>query len=458
MSGKVLIVDGLATNRIVMKVKLSAAYYDVIQADTAAEAMALAIQESPDLVICAPVLADMTGPEFVRRLKTRQGSDAPPVLLFLCDPAPGQRLDALHAGADEVLVKPVADPALLARLRSLLRQHQVARDLRMHAGAVSALGLSEAARGFDRPGRIGLIVPDRGGPVGLAQRLAQCSGHKVTPLDPETALAAPRSDVAPELYVLRVCARSRDAATDLIANLNAKPHSRSRPILVLLAADAQEQMANLLDMGVADVIAEASDPDELVLRVGRHLGFARRAEAMREQLQSGLRAAVVDPLTGLYNRRYALPFLNRLIDSAPKEGRGFAVMVADLDHFKLINDRHGHAAGDTVLRNVARLLKSNLRQEDMIARIGGEEFMIVMPETTRGEARRVARQLCAAVRDTPVPVASSEAPVHVTVSIGVTIGHAGGNATELLDEADRALYGSKSGGRNTVTFCRHPAA
>src|SRR6056297_157480 len=107
MSGKVLIVDGLATNRIVMKVKLSAAYYDVIQAGTAAEAMALAVQETPDLVICAPVLADMTGPEFVRRLKARQSSDAPPVLLFLCDHAPGLRLDALHAGADEVLVKPV---------------------------------------------------------------------------------------------------------------------------------------------------------------------------------------------------------------------------------------------------------------------------------------------------------------------------------------------------------------
>ena len=84
--------------------------------------------------------------------------------------------------------------------------------------------------------------------------------------------------------------------------------------------------------------------------------------------------------------------------------------------------------------------------------------MIVMPETTRSEARRMASRLCAAVRDAPVPIASSEAPVHVTVSIGVTIGHAGGNAANLLDEADRALYGSKSGGRNTVTLSRHPAA
>lgn len=458
MSGKVLIVDGLATNRIVMKVKLSAAYYDVIPAGTAAEALALAALESPDLVICAPTMVDMSGPEFVRRLKKQQEGDAPPVLLFLCDHTLDLRLDALRAGADEVLVKPVDDPALLARLRSLLRQHQVTRDLRMHAGAVSALGLSEAAPGFDRPGRIGLIAPDRGGAAMLAQRLQRCSGHKVKPLDPEAALVKPRSGTAPEIYVLRVCAGNRNAATDLIANLNAKPHSRSRPIVVLLAPDAQGQTANLLDMGVADVIAESSAPDELALRIGRQLCFARRAEAMREQLQSGLRAAVVDPLTGLYNRRYALPFLNRLVDTASHDGRGFAVMVADLDHFKLVNDQYGHAAGDTVLRKVARLLKSNLRCEDMIARIGGEEFMIVMPETTRSEARRMASRLCAAVRDAPVPIASSEAPVHVTVSIGVTIGHAGGNAANLLDEADRALYGSKSGGRNTVTLSRHPAA
>ncbi|EDM71669.1 diguanylate cyclase response regulator [Roseobacter sp. AzwK-3b] len=463
MSGKILILDDLATNRIVLKVKLSAAYYDVIQARTGAEALALAARENPDLVICAPSLSDMSSHGFVQSLKARDGVEAAPVIMFLHHDDHQARLAALQSGADEILVKPVDESMLLARLRSLLRQHQMARDLRVHAGTASALGFAETAPIFDRICHIGLVAHGQKEAVALAAKLGQLSCYKVKPLDPESALVNPRDGTVPDLYLLRVCAGSRDESVDLIARLNASPHSRKRPIIALLSPDAAGLTPGLLDMGADDVIDETCDTRELQLRLDRQLTRARKAEAMREQLQTGLEAAVIDPLTGLYNRRYALPFLDRLIDETRRDGRGFAVMVADLDHFKRINDRHGHAAGDAVLSQIARLLKSNLRDEDMIARIGGEEFLIVMPDTGRDEASRMARRLCAAVRRSPLHVMSSEAPLNVTISIGATLGHPRPDAETprvdtLLDEADRALYGSKSDGRNMVTFSRRPAA
>ncbi len=463
MSGKILIVDELATNRIVLKVKLSAAYYDVIQACSGAEALSLSACESPDLVVCAPTLSDMDCHSFVQRLKARDGLEAAPVIMFLHTAHHQARLDALQAGADEVLVKPVDESILLARLRSLLRQHQVARDLRIHAGTASALGFAESAPRFDRTWHIGLVAHGQKEAVALAARLGRLRRYKVKPLDPESALITPRDGAVPDLYLLRVCPDSRDATLDLIARLSTSPHSRKRPIIAVLSPQASSLLPGLLDIGADDVIFENGDSRELLLRLDRQLARAHKAEAMREQLQTGLQAAVIDPLTGLYNRRYALPFIGRLIDETGRDGRGFAVMVADLDHFKRINDQHGHAAGDAVLSQIARLMKSNLREKDMIARIGGEEFLIVMPDAGREEASRMARRLCAAVRRSPLHVISSEAPLNVTISIGATLGHPRPDAETpkvdtLLDEADRALYGSKSGGRNTVTFSRRPAA
>ncbi|WP_300547764.1 GGDEF domain-containing protein, partial [Roseovarius sp.] len=168
-----------------------------------------------------------------------------------------------------------------------------------------------------------------------------------------------------------------------------------------------------------------------------------------------------DPLTGVYNRRFALPFLQRLIDSSQLSGENFAVMLADLDFFKQVNDRHGHAAGDQVLCAVTHQLRAHLRQDDMLARIGGEEFLIVTPATSRRRAQRSADRLCAVIAQTPIAVAAKTTPLHVTISIGVTMATAMGqtlSVAQLLEEADRALYAAKAQGRNMVTFCaRSPA-
>nr|WP_246391213.1 GGDEF domain-containing protein [Limimaricola variabilis] len=172
----------------------------------------------------------------------------------------------------------------------------------------------------------------------------------------------------------------------------------------------------------------------------------------------GLEASLTDALTGLWNRRYALPHLARLITEARKRNRPLAVMLLDIDLFKAVNDRHGHAAGDAVLAQVAARLRDGLRPADLIARIGGEEFLVAMPDATLDQARRAAERLRRRIRERPFDIGGSgQASLQVvTVSVGVALGPGPAGAAPdmaaeaLMRRADTALYAAKRTGRNRV--------
>ncbi len=145
-----------------------------------------------------------------------------------------------------------------------------------------------------------------------------------------------------------------------------------------------------------------------------------------------------------------MPHLSRLAEHAADTGRPFAVMVLDLDRFKAVNDTFGHAAGDAVLTEVARRLQDNLRTVDLVARIGGEEFLVAMPDTDLSEAQMAAERLCRIVARSPVIVPDGLA-IEVTISIGLAMGgRREADLNRLIARADEALLGSKSGGRNQV--------
>ena len=184
-------------------------------------------------------------------------------------------------------------------------------------------------------------------------------------------------------------------------------------------------------------------------------------------------AAKIDPLTGLYNRRYAEVYLKDILLRARENGRGFTVMMMDIDHFKGVNDRLGHAAGDAVLRDVAKRIRDNLRAVDLVSRHGGEEFLVVLPDIDGNEAVIAADRLRKIVSEQPILLAESDS-VSVTVSVGVavatpewtSVAHRISQASPqfdnpdagdpriaaLLAQADRALYAAKSAGRDCVTI------
>ncbi|WP_018877563.1 MULTISPECIES: diguanylate cyclase [unclassified Thioalkalivibrio] len=214
-------------------------------------------------------------------------------------------------------------------------------------------------------------------------------------------------------------------------------------------------------IALAGVIGEALDGTlatetaVYLLRVHLFLGvllvLASIATSMRDTVKDALvrseamaRAARTDPLTGLANRRAAEAFLDRQAAAVARYGHPVAVIGMDIDHFKAVNDAHGHACGDAVIEGVARRLEANLREPDFVARWGGEEFLIVAPETSAHEAQQLAERCRAALASEPI------AGVPVTGSFGITVFRAGDTLDDVLGRADNLMYAAKAAGRDRV--------
>ncbi|MCZ3385639.1 MAG: GGDEF domain-containing protein [Actinomycetia bacterium] len=161
------------------------------------------------------------------------------------------------------------------------------------------------------------------------------------------------------------------------------------------------------------------------------------------------RASTIDQMTGLWNYRYLLTSLNREVERAHRFDRSLSVLMLDLDHFKGVNDAHGHPRGDAVLREFAARVQAEVREVDTLARYGGEEFAVVLPETTAAGAENLAGRICTAIRARPFGGDEGDVPIAVTVSIGGAVyPEHGGTSRELIQAADRALYAAKAGGRD----------
>ena len=474
MSGSILLVDSIATNRIVLRVKLLTAHYNVTACASLEEAQVAITAERPDLI-----LIDLGGPavtsyDFCRAIKADPDLAAIPIIATGSFPTASARLAALRSGVDDVLEKPLNDALLQARIRSLLRARDAASELRLREDTQRALGFADAAEGFAPLGRVAIVTEQLCDPtpslIALMERLAQ----PFVLLEAGRMLTAEAMTPPPDLFIIDGAGGKLGppVAGDIfrmVADLHSRSETRHAAQLLILPENACDMAAMVLDLGANDLVTERVGAEELAHRVRALLARKAQGDRLRDTVRSGLQAAVTDQLTGLYNRRYALPHLARMAERARSNGRDFTVMVLDIDHFKRINDQHGHAIGDRVLAEVARRLRDNLRAVDLIARIGGEEFLVAMPDTTAAQGQVAAERLRRMIEGSPFAAQPDDAPlllppgpkITVTLSIGVAVG--GPNAPEgedvdtLFIRADTALYAAKSAGRNMVTVSQSAA-
>ncbi len=462
MQGKILIVDGISTNRIVLKVKLTAAFYQVIQAGSLVEAIDLIASKTPDLVLTAMNLPDGSAAELCAHLRESHKTANLPVLAVASSNDPQKRLDTLHAGAFDVMNKPVHETLLLGRVRNMIRAHRTFAQWQLRDDTRCALGLSEAPAEFVRPVNVSLIGIEAGPLRGWLPQLSPHMPARYTVTLLRDAMASLHADTPPDAIVLALptTAAQSDTCLRLISGLRASALTQDIALLVLQKVEDPYQATSALDMGADDVMTGGFNAAELALRLTALLKRKRQAAQLLQSVRTGLREAVNDPLTGLYNRRYAMPFMTRLIERSAANQTSFAVIVADMDHFKRINDLYGHASGDAVLVETARRLGNAVRGSDMIARMGGEEFLIAMPAADVATARTVAHRVCQAIGHTPFIIPGAAEPVHITISLGLAMSRTGSikgqhipdGVDTLLDHADKALYAAKLQGRNRVNF------
>ncbi len=450
MTGRILVVDDVATNRIVMKVKLSAACYTVLQADCGEAALRIARAEKPDLILLDVMMPDLSGVAVCERLKADPETADIPVILVTALLDQSSKMTGLELGADDYLCKPVDEVTLLARVRSLLRAHETQRELKARESSCECLGLAEAMAEYQAESSVALIAPTPQEGVTWKRALDQLGHHTIQLMSREDVLQDLSPAETADLYVIPADLGKANGGLRLLSDLRSRPNTRHSAAVVILPEGDSERGAVALDLGAADILYDPFDPEELVLRIKTQMRRKQQSDRLRASVRKGLELAVRDSLTGLHNRRFAQGQLNRFLANP---GRGVAVMMLDLDHFKRVNDRFGHAAGDKVLAVVAERLRSHIRTSDLVARLGGEEFLVALRDTDCETALKCAERLRQAVGSVPIHVNGNDLPVRVTLSVGMAIATSNSDTPQaLLERADRALYGSKSDGRNVVTF------
>jgi two-component system cell cycle response regulator len=266
--------------------------------------------------------------------------------------------------------------------------------------------------------------------------------------DPEKAMLASRGPV--DLMIINAGSRGFDGLR-FAAQLRSDELTRNLPILALVDPDDRQRMVKALEIGINDILPKPIDPQELAARVRTQVKRKRYTDFLRNNLDQSLEAAVTDQLTGLHNRRYMTGQLAALVNRATRGGEPVAALLVDIDHFKQINDNYGHDVGDEVLREFAVRVASNVRAVDLPCRYGGEEFVVIMPDTSLESAQRIAERIRLHVAGSPFRVHGADDLLSVTISIGVAATNGEGDTPALLlKRADEAVYEAKNSGRNRV--------
>ena len=452
MTARVLVVDDVPTNVKLLEARLSAEYFDVITADNGLEALAVCERAECDIVLLDVMMPDMDGFEVCRKLKSNPATHHIPVVMVTALDQPSDRVRGLEAGADDFLTKPVTDVALVSRVRSLARLKMVTDELRLRALTSKEIGIEsperEAVAETGRNGRI-LIVDDRESSYERIVRTLSVEHTVGVENNPADALFN-AAEGNYDLLIVSLDLKDFDGLR-LCSQVRSLERTRGVPILAVAEADNNARLVRGLEIGVNDYLIRPVDKNEMLARVRTQIKKKRYTERLRDNVQMKIEMAITDALTGLFNRRYMETHLASLVEQAAARGKPITVLVVDIDFFKAINDGHGHDAGDDVLREFALRIRKSIRNIDLACRYGGEEFVIVMPETDMSVATMVAERLRRRIASEPFSIQQGARNLDVTISIGIAaLGDATDNAAAILKRADTALYRAKRDGRNRV--------
>lgn len=455
MTARVLVVDDVELNVKLLAAKLASEYFEVLSANNGATALAMAEAEQPDIILLDVMMPRMDGFEVCSRLKANPLTADIPVVMVTALSDVADRLRGLEVGADDFLTKPVNDIALFARVRSLVRLKRMMDELRLREEVCRQFGTVDRSHGpaADVSSARILLAAEHG--VTAARII-----DTLTPIAGSVVHASSCAEVQSliddtvELVIASLSLADGDTLR-LVSQWRANENSRRLPILLMADDSELPRLAKGLDLGANDYLIRPIDRNELLARVRTQIRRKRLEEKLLGNYQRSLSLALTDELTGLYNRRYVFAHLSELLGRITEGSGDTALMLVDVDHFKQVNDRHGHPAGDAVLRELAERALRQVRSVDLVGRLGGEEFVVVMPDTNLGGAIVVAERLRAAVAEEPFVLQGTGDKLPVTVSVGIAMtGEGNGDTLEsLLKRADNALYAAKNAGRNrTIMF------
>ena len=452
MTARILVVDDILANVKLLEARLTAEYFDVVSASNGPDAIDICNRGRADIVLLDVMMPGMDGFEVCRRLKSNVATQHIPVIMVTALDQSSDRVQGLESGADDFLTKPVDEIALITRVRNLVRLKVLNDEMRMRAATRQELGIldtaTRAAEADAGRGRVMLVDSA----VRSAQRLIESlsKDHRASLVaDPNQALI----QLAEDPHDVALVSLDLDGADGLrlCSQIRSLERTRNLPVIVIADHGGEARLMRALDMGVNDYLKRPVDRNEMLARIRTQIKRKRYADFLRASLEQSVEQAITDSLTGLHNRRYMETHLKRLVAEALQKGRSLSLLVADIDHFKRVNDTHGHDVGDVVLKEFARRLKRSVRGVDLACRLGGEEFVVIMPETDLDRACQVAERIRGHAATETFDIGGASEPLRVTASVGVaSLERPEDTAEAIFKRADQALYVAKREGRNRV--------
>ncbi|CAM5638892.1 Response regulator PleD [Mycolicibacterium aubagnense] len=452
MTARILVVDDVPANVKLLEVRLLAEYFEVLTATSGPDAIETCENGKVDVVLLDVMMPDMDGFEVCRRLKSDPATSHIPVVMVTALDQITDRVRGLEAGADDFLTKPVNDLQLMTRVKSLVRLKMLTDELRLRASTTRNIGIEELlsrnlADEESQP-KV-LLIDERQSSTERIQKVLRGKAMLDAAKDPHAGFFQAAEN--PYECILISTDFTDFDPLRLCSQLRSLDRTRFVPIMLLADQGEEDRVIRGLELGINDYLTRPIDPHELTARLRTQVRRKRYNDQLRASVTQTIEMAVTDGLTGLHNRRYLDSHLQTLFDRAVARRRPLSMMITDLDRFKTINDTYGHDGGDDVLREFAHRLRKNVRGIDLACRFGGEEFVVVMPDTEGAVAEKVAERIRAEIARLPFAIGREGKTAEVTISVGVSALLKGSDTVEdLIKRADVALYEAKNSGRNRV--------
>jgi two-component system cell cycle response regulator len=452
MTAQILVVDDVQANIKLLEAKLSSEYYDVITARDGFEALTQAKEHKPDLILLDVMMPGMDGFETCKKLKEDIELSHIPVVMVTALSEKSDRLKGLESGADDFLTKPINDMALFARMRSLVRIKLLLDELRLRDKTSLQMGIQPDVKNAfisDVSGaRILLVDDDETQGKQIVAKLGEIYTVEWIK-DSEQAMVKSTQENFDTIIISTLL--SDADGLRLASQIKSHVETRNVPLLVFVDEDDSRTMFKALEMGINDYLTVPVDKNEMTARMRTQIRRKKYQEALKSTYQQSISMAITDGLTGLYNRHYLNTHLDNMVKQSLQNGKYISLMIMDMDHFKQVNDTYGHDVGDMVLKQLADIIIQASRSTDLAARFGGEEFVILMPETDPQAALGAANRMREIVEAYEFSIGEGAPPLRKTASIGLATLHPDGDSGEsLLKRADEALYIAKNSGRNAV--------
>jgi len=443
---KVLIADDDSLHFTFLSGILCGREYELEASDNGVDVVEKAKTFLPDVILLSSSMPGMDVYEMTRRLKEERETCLIPIVLMTPSSRPSDKEEGYNAGVDDFLGKPIDRIELLARVQSLVKLKKLQDRLRMNDERVSFVSpfVSEAAI---LGKSLIFLIEDEEKTQNVYDLLLRSKGYDTLLSHMEGGALDLAEKNLPDLILLDLSLPHIDGL-ELLAGLKANPALKDIPVIISSVISHPETRIQAIDAGADDYLVKPVNPSEMIARINSILRKSGVRKRLKSDMDSLFEQSVMDPLTGLYNRRYLKTVIDNDVAAAKRYNRGFFVVMLDIDDFKTINDTFGHLAGDSVLKALGNILRVRLRSCDIAARYGGDEFVVLLTDNNLQGVKVFAERMRATIEAHRFPDVSER---KITISIGVAeydVRDAG--MESVIKRADDALYAAKQAGKNRV--------